>query len=131
MCAGGEVFTCLFFGVKNSRCFHHILHAEVFPGQAFRVFLGIDLDLMFVDDDAIFRVANLGVEDAVNAVIFKEICQGFGIGEIVYRHHFDLGMVGEDGAQDQSANASKSVYRYSNHDVFLSPIAECCYLRFR
>jgi len=117
--ASSEVFGGLFLAGKDAGGFHHDFHAEVFPGQDFRVFFGKDADFAAVDDDAVVGVGNFAVEDLVDAVILKEVGQGLGVREVVDGHHVDIRMVFDDGAQDEASDASKAVNRYIDH--YLSP----------
>ena len=63
---------------------------RLFPGQFPDVFLGQDLDLCAVDDDRVFGRRDVSFEPAEHGVIFQEMGERFGVGDIVDGEIFDF-----------------------------------------
>ncbi len=114
--AGFEVFSGLLAGSEDAGGFHHVLHVQIFPGQGFRVFLGKDSDPFAVDDNVLVIVAHFALKDLVHTVVFEEVGQGLGIGEIVDRHHIHIRVKLQKRAQHQASDAAKSIDCYSCHN---------------
>ena len=87
---------------------HHILRAQLGPGQVGGVPLGGDGDLLAVDHDGVLSAADLSLADAVHGVILQHIGQILGRAQVVDAHDLDLGVV-QAGPKDHAANAAKAI----------------------
>src|ERR1700687_4509273 len=87
------------------------LRAHGFPRQRGRVFFFENLDHFAVDGNAVGSGGDGVGQIAENRVVFQQVSQRLGIGQIVDRHELDV-LVLERGAQDVAADAAKSINPY-------------------
>ncbi len=80
-----------------------------FPGS---LSLKTLMDLV-VDGDAVRAGGDLVRQIAQDGIVFQQMGQGLGVGEIVDRHEFDIAVI-ERSAKHVSPDASESVDSYFN-----------------
>jgi len=73
--------------------FDHHLGANGIPGQSAGIPLFENFDGFIVDGDAVCACADLVGQIAEDGIVFQEMCESLGIGEIVHRHEFQVGIV--------------------------------------
>ena len=106
------------FGVgEEAGGFNDDLRADRGPVELGRVALGEDLDLLAVDGDEVGAMGDLLLEVAEDGVVFEEVGQGGGGGEVVDGYEFDV-WVAESAAKDVASDAAEAVdaYLYCCHD---------------
>src|SRR5262249_54449245 len=59
-----------------------------------RILFFEDLDALAVDLNVAFAVCNFRLQVAENRVVFQKMCQGFGVGNIVYGDDVDVPVAG-------------------------------------
>src|SRR3981081_201401 len=112
-----EVGFCLLRIGEEAGGFDDDLRADGGPVELGGVALGEDLDLLAVDGDEVGAVGYLVREIAEDGVVFEEVGQGGGGGEVVYGYEFDV-WVADSAAEDVASNAAEAVnaYLYCCHD---------------
>ncbi len=93
--------------------FDHDLGADRLPGQLCRISFLEHLDDLVVDRDAVRAGGDLVRQIAQDGIVFQQVSQGFGIGEIVDRNEFDIAVI-ERSSEHVSPDASESVDAYFN-----------------
>src|SRR6185312_916831 len=69
------------------------LRANTAPGQFCGVFFGENLDGLAGDADAVGTGRDLMIQIAKNRVVLQKMSQGFGIGKVIDRNKFKIGIV--------------------------------------
>jgi hypothetical protein len=77
-------------GVAAGALKDHV-HPQLPPGQKRDIRGGEDLDRVPVYDELAFARAHLSRPDAVHAVVFHEVGQGGGVGEVVHGRYLQVG----------------------------------------
>src|SRR5215470_2577751 len=73
--------------------FHHHLDAQRGPVQLRRIFHLENADAFVVDPDTVLTITHLGVQNAEDRVIFQQVSQRPGVGDVVDRHDFNFRVV--------------------------------------
>ena len=98
-----------FVGVGElSRGLDDDLRADGFPGQLGGIFFCENLECLAVDGDAVGAGGDFVGQVAEDRVVFEQVGQSFGIGEIVDCDEIEI-FVGERGAKNVAPDASKSI----------------------
>jgi hypothetical protein len=69
-----------------------------------------------------FRGFNTGGQCALQRVVFQKMSQGFAVGQVIDCHHLKV-IATQRGAQYVSANATKPINAYFDHDVLLGELS--------
>ena len=99
----------LLLGGEQARGFHHVLGADLTPGDLSRVHLGKHLDGLAVHGDAVFGIADLALELAMHGVIAQHI--GHVVGGhagVIDANELDV-LTRHTGTENQPADAAKTV----------------------
>jgi hypothetical protein len=75
-------------GVLAGR-FEDDIGAQFLPGELADLFFRQDLDLLSVDDDGVAVDKDFALETAQNGVVFQEVGQRLGVGDVVRRDDLD------------------------------------------
>ena len=108
--AGVDVSLSLSLGGVETGALENDVDVEVAPGQVVSVGLGVDLDLLAVDDDGVLGSLDLVIARvvALRGVILQQVREHVGRGEVVDGN--DLGaLVTEHLTESQTADATKAV----------------------
>src|SRR5699024_3967857 len=106
--AGVDVALGLLLGQEQAGGLHHVLSADLAPGQVGGVALGEDGDLLAVDHDGVLGGGNLALELAVHGVVLQHISQVVGGAQIVDPHDLNVGVV-DAGPEHHPADAAKAI----------------------
>src|SRR5258706_2613205 len=110
--------------------FEDDVDAQVLPRESSWILLRENLDLVTVDDDRILARLDISLISAVYRVVFEQVRQGLGIGEVIYRHEIQIGdALNLGGSNDLTPNPSETVdaypRRHSLSSIRLKPVAAC------
>src|ERR1019366_7156696 len=84
------------------------LRSDRIPGQSRGIFLLEDFDDLAVDGNAVGAGGDCMRQVAEDRGVLEQVCQRFGIGEIVYGDEVEV-LVRERGAENIASDASKSI----------------------
>ena len=106
-------------GAEHAGGFHHIVGAAFAPLDVGRVLLGIHADGLAVDDQLAVLSLDAAVEFAVDGVIFHHVHHVVEIDKgIVDAHDLEFLGLGNSRAENQTADAAKTVDAYFNsHEI--------------
>src|ERR1700730_7452119 len=90
---------------------HHDLRAHRRPIDLRRVLAPEYTKTLSVDGDAVVRMLHGIGQIAQNRIVFQQISQRLGIGDVVDRHELDV-TVGERGAHDVASDTPEAVDAY-------------------
>ena len=98
------------FGAVETGAFEDDVHVQLAPRAVDGVFLFVDLDFGAVHDDGMIGVAHLVriLISALSRVIFEQVREHFGVGQIVDRDDFIAGRL-EHLSERRSADTAESV----------------------
>ena len=123
---GAEMITCstdssqmargLVLGRETARRLHDDLHAEVAPGNLRGVGMGEDPQLFAVDEDRRLH-ADFVRNRAVHGVVFQQVGQRRGVGEIVARHELDIRILRQRGADDIPSDPPETIDSNTYHGI--------------
>jgi hypothetical protein len=127
---GTEVSFCLLGVGEKAGGFYDDLGADGGPVEFGGVTLGEDLDLFTVHSDEVGSVGDLVFQVAEDGVIFEEMGQGGGGGEVVDGYEFNV-WVADSAAEDVASDPAEAVdaYLYCCHDFGCSCRVAARYLR--
>jgi hypothetical protein len=77
-----------FFRAENTGGFDGDIYAHVFPWQFRGVSGGEYFNFLAVDDKSITFCFDGAGPFAFDSIVFKQMCQAFGVGEVVYGDQF-------------------------------------------
>ena len=101
-------------GIGKMACgFEHNLGADRIPWKFGRIPLGENLESLVVYGNAVRSSRDLIMQVAENGIIFEQVRQRLGTGEIVNCHHFDVRII-ERRPKNIATDASKAVNPYFN-----------------
>ena len=115
--AGVDVSLRLRLGGVEAGALEHDIHADLLPGKIRGVLLGVDLDLLAVDDDgALFGFDLVGESvSALRAVVLEKMGEHLGIGQVVDGDDF-IARRTEHLPERKTADPTETVD--SNSDIF-------------
>ncbi len=98
-----------FVGVGElSGGFDDHLRSDGVPGQGSGIFFFEDFDGLAVDRNTVGAGGDFVRQVAKNRIVFEQVGQSFGIGEIVHGYEVEV-LVSERGAKNVASDASKSI----------------------
>ena len=106
--AGVDMALSLLLGQEQTGGLHHVLRAQLTPGNVGGVALGVDGDLLAVDHDGVLGGRDLTLELAVHGVVLQHIGQIVSGAQVVDAHDLNVGMV-DAGTEDHTADPAKPV----------------------
>ena len=101
------------FAGEKARAFQHHVNSQFTPGQFFRIRFGKYRNFFAVHDQFVAFQLNFALKAALSGVVFKQMRQHVGRGQIVDGNDFNTFCL-YDAAQCQTADAAKSINRYFN-----------------
>ena len=85
--AGFEVGFGFFLIGEEAGAFEDDVDVVVFPGDGGWIFLGVYFDFLAVYDNGVFSRFYFFIEAALSAVIFQQVSQNFGTGQVINCHY--------------------------------------------
>ena len=103
-----DVLLGFFLGSEEAGALQHHIHAQLAPRQLLGIGIGEHFDFLAVDNQIVAFQLGAAIEAALGGVVFEEMQQHVGGGEVVDGNHFHaLGLV--HLAQGKTADAAKTV----------------------
>ena len=99
---------------EQTRGFDHDVDAEIAPRQRRGLALRGDLDGLPVDGELVVAVVDGGVEHAVGRVVLEHVGEDVRRGQVVQRHHLEVRLLLQVGAEEVPSDPSESVDRYAS-----------------
>ena len=104
-----QVLLASLAGPENAGALKHHVGLAVGPRQVRRVLLRGDGDARPIDDQHLALGLDVALEPTVHAVILQQVCQRFGIGQVVDADDVELVLSRPHRPEHDAADAAKSV----------------------
>ncbi len=98
---------------KQPGGFHHDGRAYRRPVQLTGILHAKHLEALAVHGDGIVLVSNFVRQITEDRIVLQQVCQRFGVGDVVDGHDFD-GRIAQRRAKDVAADASETIDTYFN-----------------
>ena len=107
----------LCFRREKSRTLKNYIDFEFFPRELFRVFSRQNPDFLSVDrNGAVVAFHRMSPVSSLHAVVFQQVSQHAGLGQIIYGHDFHR-IVSKNLSESKSSYSAKSVDCNSYHNL--------------